>query len=283
MRSLISNNMKSFVIITNSIKDPELVLSKRIATLIEEEGGMARILPDEAAREEEEALDQAECAIVLGGDGTILRVAGDFPERDIPIVGVNLGTLGFLAEVDQSNISDMVKRLLSDNYTIEERIHLTGTVFRDGEQLLTRSALNDVVITRAGNSRLIGLKIFVNGELSDIYEADGVICATPTGSTGYNLSAGGPIVSPNTDIIILTPVSPHSLTSKSIVFSNRDVIEVEIDNIRPDTVAYVNFDGSNGITCRAGDRIRICKADSFTKLIKLYKVGFYEVLRAKLK
>ncbi len=275
--------MRSFVIITNSIKDPGLVITDRIASLIEKEGGTVSILPDEAARDEQKVLDDAECAIVLGGDGTILRVAGEFSERDIPIVGVNLGTLGFLAEVDQNNVGDMVKRLIDDSYTIENRIHLEGTVYRDGKPILSRTSLNDVVITRAGNSRLIGLKIYVNGELSDIYEADGVICATPTGSTGYNLSAGGPIVSPNTDIIILTPVSPHSLTSKSIVFSNRDVIEVEIDDVRPDVEAFVNFDGSNGISVRAGDRVRIGKADSFTKLIKLYKVGFYEVLRAKLK
>lgn len=272
--------MKSFVIITNSIKDPNLEVTKKIEGYIENYGATCTVAMDADTLEHMDA----DAVIVLGGDGTILRVANAFKGTSIPIVGVNLGTLGFLAEVDSTNIEEMVKRLVAGDYEIENRIHIAGKVMRGDECIFQGDSLNDITITRAGFSRLIGVKIFVNDDLLDIYEGDGIIVATPTGSTGYNLSAGGPIVSPNTDLIIVTPVSPHSLTSKSIVLSSQDRIRIEVVSNRPnvDIEAYANYDGNSGLKIEKGDCIEICRSKVETKLIKLHKVGFYEILRNKI-
>ena len=145
-------------------------------------------------------------------------------------------------------------------------------------------ALNDIVVSRAGFSRVIGLRVYVNGRVMDNYEADGLIVSTPTGSTGYNLSAGGPIVSPRTNVMIITPISPHSLTSKSIVLGNSDEIVVEVLKMRKaqEEEAIVNFDGQPGTQLSAGDRIVIHKAEQTTKMLKLFDVSFYEVLREKM-
>ena len=272
--------MQSFLIMANTIKDPELVVSRRIADEIERAGGNARIVADGVGTLQ----GTYDAAIVLGGDGTILRAAKLLSDKRIPIVGVNLGTLGFLAEIEQSNLSDMVKRLMADQYRIEKRMQLTGRIFRDGQVLFADTAMNDVVVSRLGFSKLICLRIYVNDRLLDLYEADGVIVSTPTGSTGYNLSAGGPIVSPDADILVITPISPHSLTSKSIVFAGDARIRIEVVDKRPDvqTDAYANFDGNSGHEMLCGDAIEICKADSHTELIKLYEVGFYDILRTKM-
>ena len=145
-------------------------------------------------------------------------------------------------------------------------------------------ALNDIVISRSGFSRVIGLKVYVNGKVMEIYEADGVIISTPTGSTGYNLSAGGPIVSPKTSLIIITPISPHSLTSKSIVLSSDDIIDIEILKMRKaqEEEAIVSFDGQPGPQLSPGDRISVKRSDTYTGMIKLFDVSFYEVLRKKI-
>ncbi len=272
--------MKSFVIITNSIKDPDLAVTKQIQGYIEQHGATSVVAMDADNLEHM----NADVVIVLGGDGTLLRVANAFKGTSIPIVGVNLGTMGFLAEVDSTNVEEMVKRLVEGDYEIENRIHISGKVIRNSDCIFQGESLNDIVITRAGFSRLIGVKIFVNDDLLDIYEGDGIIVATPTGSTGYNLSAGGPIVSPNTDLIIVTPVSPHSLTSKSIVLSSQDRIRIEVVSNRPniDIEAYANYDGNSGLKIQKGDCIEICRSKVETKLVKFAKVSFYEILRNKI-
>ncbi len=272
--------MRSFLIMANTVKDPDLKVSQRIADEIRSAGGYAQIVADGVGSWQ----GAYDAAIVLGGDGTILRAAKLLSDRQIPIVGVNLGTLGFLAEIEQSNISDMVKRLIAGQYSVEKRMQLKGRIFRGDQCLFEDTAMNDVVVSRLGFSKLICLRIYVNDKLLDLYEADGVIVSTPTGSTGYNLSAGGPIVSPDADILVVTPISPHSLTSKSIVFAGDARIRIEVVNKRPDvqTDAYANYDGNSGHEMLCGDAIEIGKADSHTELIKLYEVGFYDVLRTKM-
>lgn len=286
--------MKRFLIATNFIKDENLHLTSKIERYISQHGGSCRrIVGETGSREsrgnisyrlaEEETFD---CIIALGGDGTILKVSRDLRSLNIPIVGVNLGTLGFLTEIEPDQIYPVIDRLLTDDYEIEERMNVCGAVFREGSSqiLHTDVALNDIVISRAGFSRVIGLRVYVNGSVMDIYEADGVIVSTPTGSTGYNLSAGGPIVSPKTSLMIVTPISPHSLTSKSIVLSSEDEIIIEVLKMRKaqEEEAIVNFDGQPGIQLSAGDRIVVNRANSTTKMIKLLDVSFYEVLREKI-
>ena len=295
--------MKNFLIATNYIKDSNLSLTKEIEDYITGHGGTCRrVVGEQTSGEDEESSDHKkvsfyiednssfDCAIALGGDGTILQVNRDLRETEIPIVGVNLGTLGFLTEVEPFQIETMLSRLMRDDYEIEERMNLYGSICKNNiednscNDPMDDVALNDIVITRAGYSRVIGLRVYVNGKVMENYEADGVIISTPTGSTGYNLSAGGPIVSPKTDIIIVTPISPHSLTSKSVVLSGMDEIEIEILKMRKAQreEAIINFDGQPGIELAPGDRIKICKALQTTRMIKLFDVSFYEVLRNKI-
>lgn len=281
--------MKHFLIATNFIKDENLILTSKIEGYISMHGGTCKRITggmDSDIAYKIENKEKFDCIIALGGDGTILKVSRDLREMDIPIVGVNLGTLGFLTEIEPEQIFPVIDRLFLDDYEMEERMNICGAVFKEGqkEALCNDVALNDIVITRAGFSRIIGLKVYVNGRIMDIYEADGVIVSTPTGSTGYNLSAGGPLVSPKTNLMIVTPISPHSLTSKSIVLSCEDEIVVEVLKMRKaqKDEAIVNFDGQPGIELSAGDRIVIGKAYSTTKMIKLFDVSFYEVLREKI-
>ncbi len=272
--------MKSFLIMTNSIKDPNLTVTNAVADAFSARGANCQVAIDEVPN----MPSKPDAVIVLGGDGTILQAAQSFAKQHVPLVGVNLGTLGFLAEVDPANISDMADRLLNDDYTIEKRMHIEGKIYRNEKCIFTETALNDIVVSRSGCSKLICLKLFVGGRLVDIYEADGVIVSTPTGSTGYNLSAGGPIVSPDADVLIVTPISPHSLTSKSIVFSKDAKVRIEVMDKRPGVSndVYANYDGNTGISLCMHDVIDIQKTDSYTSLIKLYDLGFYEVLRNKI-
>ncbi len=170
-------------------------------------------------------------------------------------------------------------RLISDEFTIERRMMIEGRVNDKSYH-----SLNDVVITRAGFSRVIGLKVYVNNQLLDTYEADGVIVATPTGSTGYNMSAGGPIISPKSKAIVVTPISPHSLTAKSVVFHSGDEIMVEVTKKRKtqETEAIVSFDGENNIELSAGDKVTVRLSSREISLIKMYDVNFYGVLRDKI-
>lgn len=281
--------MKSFLIATNCIKDEDLILTTKIEEYIALHGGSSkRVIGDAKGiiSYEIEGQDIFDCIIALGGDGTILKVSRDLRDLNIPILGVNLGTLGFLTEIEPEQIFPVIDRLLAKDYEIEERMNVFGEIYKNGEEvpLHTDVALNDVVVSRAGFSRVIGLKVYVNGKVMDIYEADGLIVSTPTGSTGYNLSAGGPIVSPKTSLMIVTPVSPHSLTSKSIVFSSEDEIVVEILKMRKaqKEEAIVSFDGQPGTLLSPGDRIVIRKSDAVTRMVKLFDVSFYEVLREKI-
>lgn len=282
-------NMKHFLIATNSIKDENLLLTSKIEDYIVIHGGSCRRIIGEfngdVAYKIEKA-DQFDGIIALGGDGTILNVSRDLRKWNLPIVGVNLGTLGFLTEVEPEQIFPVLDRLMQEDYELEERMNIKGSVFKENipEPVTKDIALNDIVVTRAGFSRVIGLKVYVNGKVMDIYEADGVIVSTPTGSTGYNLSAGGPLVSPKTKLMIITPISPHSLTSKSIVLSSEDEIVIEVQKMRKaqKEEAIVNFDGQPGIQLSAGDRIVIQKSNTITKMVKLFDVSFYEVLREKI-
>ncbi|MBO6115408.1 MAG: NAD(+)/NADH kinase, partial [Lachnospiraceae bacterium] len=254
--------MNKYLVLANNDKDIDLALSKKIVEYIKEKGAFADIVSDvindyDGIVIKEEYIKDAKAVIVIGGDGTMLRAAAGLGEHDIPLLGINLGTIGFLTEVEVTNLYNALDRLMVKDYSLEKRMMIEGML--KGKSY---KSLNDVVITRAGFSRIIGLNIYVNDELLDTYEADGVIVSTPTGSTGYNLSAGGPIVSPKSKAIVVTPISPHSLTSKSIVFDSEDVIRIEIVKKRKtqETEAIVSFDGSNSEELSAGDIIVVKKA-----------------------
>lgn len=272
--------MNKYLIYANPDKDIELKLSRDLQEYILAKSAKAEIVVDDFSKTVPTAdYSDVKAVIVLGGDGTMLRAAHYVGAYGTPLMGINLGTLGFLTEVDIANAKKAVDRLIVEDYEIEERIMCTGEVLGS-----TYNALNDIVITRAGFSRVIGLSIYVNGKFMDTYAADGVIVSTPTGSTGYNLSAGGPIVSPKSKVVVVTPISPHSLTAKSVVFDTEDVIEIELVKQRKtqETEAIVSFDGGENIELSTGDIVKVYVSDIKTNFIKMYDVNFYSVLRDKI-
>ena len=283
--------MDRFYIIPNSAKDPELTFSNRIIAYLEKHGARCHVQKITEKMEgpyhytDPDGIPQdTQCIIVLGGDGTLLQAARDVVHLDIPLLGINLGTLGFLAEVDKNSVYPALDRLLSDDYELVGRMMLEGKIYR-GEELIGKDiALNDIVIGREGHLRVIRFKNYVNDSYMNSYNADGIIISTPTGSTGYSLSAGGPIVSPTASMLVLTPICPHTLNSRSIVFSGDDRIRIEIGEGRrngPDE-ACVTFDGDTCEELKTGDYVEIHKSCEVTKILKINQVSFLEVLRDKL-
>ena len=224
------------------------------------------------------------CILVIGGDGTILAAARMLVGSNIPLLGINLGTLGFLADVNLADLSKTLDLLLQDQYQVENRIMLTAEVYKQGEKAATYIALNDFNINRFGASRVIGLKVGINGSVIDRYRADGVIVCTPTGSTGYNLSAGGPIINPTCKNFVITPICPHSLTARSIVLAKEDIVTVEVEQIRSNIKeeAIISFDGREGLSLFPGDQVKIYKSQEVTPFIKATEVSFVQILKEKL-
>ena len=283
--------MKHFYVITNRHKDPELEVTNRIKNYIENRDGSCTIQVKEPSPRREESYtdsawlpDETECMLVLGGDGTMLQAARDTVEKQIPILGINMGTVGYLAEIELPGIEAALDRLLKDEYELEERMMLIGTVKKDGAEPEEDCALNDIAITRRGSLQIIKYSIYVNDLFLYSYSADGVMVATPTGSTGYNLSAGGPIVEPKAKLLLITPICPHTLNTRSIVLGADDRITIEIEAGREGEVLEVdaNFDGSHKVTLRTGDKIEIRQSEKKTNIIKLSNVSFLEVLHKKM-
>ena len=283
--------MNKFYVITNSMKDPDQELTGCIAEYLEKHDRQCQV--QQAGRRldgpyhytnPELIPEGTECIIVLGGDGTLLQAARDVVHRNIPLLGMNLGNLGFLAEVDRQSIYPALDKLMCDDYEVEERMMLHGTVFR-GEQVLGSAlALNDIVICREGPLRVVRFKNYVNNEYLNSYNADGIIISTPTGSTGYSLSCGGPIVSQSASMTLMTPIAPHTMNTRSIIFPADDVITVELGKGRRQNQeqGLASFDGDTEIPMVTGDRIVIRKAEVSTKILKLNHLSFVEVLRQKM-
>ena len=284
--------MKKFALLTNYSKDKRLVYTRMIKTYITENGGsywIPRYIsePDKDGDQRYDFSDMPEdieCVLVLGGDGTLLQAARELLQRHIPLLGINLGTLGFLTSAEKSELPKCLDSVLDDSCSIDERMMLEGVAYHGSEKIQMNIALNDVIIARAGFSRLVELKIYVNGELLSIYNADGIIVSTPTGSTGYSLSAGGPIIFPQTDVIVITPICPHSLQARSLVVSGEDRIMIEIGRRRKTQKeeAMVTFDGRSAQELETCDRIEIYKAQETTQLIRLKGRSFYQVLQNKI-
>lgn len=227
----------------------------------------------------------ADCMIVLGGDGTVLQAARLTKMLRVPIIGVNLGTLGYMTEVEVPNLEESLERLIAGDYVQESRMMLGGrATFADGRRE-EGWALNDIVISRSGPLQIIKFNIYVNGQFLNDYSADGVIVTTPTGSTGYNLSAGGPLVEPGARLIVLTPICPHSLNQRSIVLSPEDVIEIQIParGESGNQNVEASFDGNHVIPLGTGDRLRIVRSEETTEFLKLGQGSFLDVLHRKMK
>ena len=288
--------MRHFYLIKNPEKAGAARVAGEICRYIESRGGTCMVWEKDG--QEETGMCQAhphfqytdahrvpletECVITLGGDGTLIQAARDLAGRQIPMVGVNLGNLGYLTQIGrQEDVEALLDALLDGQYQLERRMMLKGTIFREGVMVKEDLALNEVVITRRETLRVLKFRIYVNGEYLSQYRADGMIAATPTGSTAYNLSAGGPIVEPNARMVILTPICPHDLNGRSIVLSAQDVVEIEVLG-NDDAGQVAVFDGDEAVYMKVGDRIRIARSETETILVKLKNISFLDNLRSKL-
>lgn len=219
--------------------------------------------------------------IVLGGDGTMLSVARLVGSRGIPILGVNLGGLGFITEVNRDEIFDATEKVLSGSCSIEERIMLSAIVFRSGEKIADFIVLNDVVINKGALARIIDLETYINNTYVTTFKSDGLIISTPTGSTAYCLSAGGPILYPTLNSIVLTPICPHTLTNRPIVLPDNFIIEVILRSESEDV--FLTLDGQVGFSLRRNDTVEVKKTDFTTKLLIPCERDYFQILRTKLK
>lgn len=293
--------MNQFYIITNSEKDKNLETTRQIYDYLTAHGKSCTVR--EYQKAEEACFNQGnakkevgytnadwipegtECILVLGGDGTLIQAARDTVDRGIPLLGINLGNLGYLAEIEKSGIVDALDSLMADVYTLEPRMMLEGDVCRKGSGDIHNLALNDIVVNRAGALRVIDYEIYVNGEFLNRYSADGIIVSTPTGSTGYSLSAGGPIVSPMASMIVVTPICPHTLTARSIVLSGEDQVAIRLGSGRrvEQEEAFATFDGEVSVPIATGDYVEIRKSEKTADILKISKISFLEVLRNKMR
>lgn len=277
--------MNNFFIIANKQKDINLEITEQIRHHISRLGAVCNIY-DQYDRDVSsiDIPEETQCILVIGGDGTILAAARMLVGSNIPLLGINLGTLGFLADVNLADLSKTLDLLLQDQYQVENRIMLTAEVYKQGKKAATYIALNDFNINRFGASRVIGLKVGINGSVIDRYRADGVIVCTPTGSTGYNLSAGGPIINPTCKNFVITPICPHSLTARSIILAKEDIVTVEVEQIRSNIKeeAIISFDGREGLSLFPGDQVKIYKSQEVTPFIKATEVSFVQILKEKL-
>ena len=275
--------MKHFHIITNEIKDKDLAVTRQLQGIIEKHGGSSHVfLCNQNGIEKQKA--NADCVLVLGGDGTLLSVAREVADMRVPVLGINLGNLGFLAEVEINRMDEAIGRLMAGDYLTEERMMLDGTIVHEGEEIRISSALNDITLTRCGSLQIIRYSIYVNGKFLCNMSADGVIVATPTGSTGYNMSAGGPIAEPGAKLLMLTPICAHTLNSRSIILRSDDVVEIVINSGKDgsDLTVEASSDGNEKVMMTTGDTLRICKSEKATTIVKLDERSFLEALHRKM-
>ncbi|MGI5928109.1 MAG: NAD(+)/NADH kinase [Pseudoflavonifractor sp.] len=222
----------------------------------------------------------ADVLICFGGDGTILHAAKDANAHNVPILGVNLGSVGFMAELEQGELQQLTK-LASGKYSIESRMMLDVKVFHEGKQVYEDIALNDAVITKGAVARIIDFSVFGDRKLVSDFSGDGVVVCTPTGSTAYSMSAGGPIVEPTAENLIVTPICAHVLYSRSMVLSCERTVAIRMGRLARKT-AYLSVDGGKAHKLSGGDVVEVRKSKAQTRLVCLTGRSFYEILHQKL-
>ncbi|MBW1678993.1 MAG: NAD(+)/NADH kinase [Deltaproteobacteria bacterium] len=268
--------MKKVGIIAKKNKVEAIDTSRNLTNWLKSRG-LEVILDDELKRD----LSQVGLIVVLGGDGTLLRAARLIGKGDVPILGVNLGGLGFLTAFSLNELYPVLGKILSSSYETEKRMMLITTIIRKDDIIAEYSVLNDVVITKAAIARIIDLETSINEHYLTMFKADGLIISTPTGSTAYSMAAGGPIVFPSLQTIILTPICSHTLTNRPILVPDSAEIKVII---RSDNEGiFLTFDGQVGQSLQAGDLVKIKKSGYFVRLVKSPFKDYFEVLRTKLR
>lgn len=277
--------MKTVAILSNQRKDRDFIIAKKVFEILK---GKFDIISSANMKidgikyvSESTLLKSADALIVLGGDGTIIRTARMVCKKQIPILGINMGHLGFLAEIEKSNIEKYLNKFIEGEYVLEKRSMLYASVERNGQRVAKFNALNDVVISCTSFKRMVDLELFVDSVKIDEYSADGVILSTPTGSTAYSLSAGGPIIDSTLDVTVITPICPHLLTARPIIVPNEKLIKVRIRE-KTSRHSMLTIDGQEGFDLEHGDVVKVCNSNYKTTLIKISDKSFYDVLKYKL-
>lgn len=285
--------MKRVILTPNPYRDKNFQTVRKAAEILKDAGIESRIcLPFDVDRSfelpkdlrfsrMERELDNADAIVCFGGDGTILHIAKTATRHNLPVLGVNIGTMGFMAELEASELSELA-RLADDSYTVDERMMLDATVYRDRDIVFHDICLNDVAITKGAIARVVHLGIKCDGVQAMECGGDGVVLATPTGSTAYSLSAGGPIVEPEANNILITPICAHDMGSRCMVASDKRVITVSMTkNSRRN--AFLSVDGGKAFKLNMGDVATVRKSELVTKLIRLKDRSFYDVVNMKFK
>ena len=279
--------MKHFYIIVNEGKKEAVAFRNTIIEYLTSKGATCAASKGEFHKgyrytDLADVPEETECVITLGGDGTLIRAARDLAERELPIIGINFGTLGYLTQIGrEGDPKELLDALLEDRYVIEERMMIKGRVFHNDEIIAEDVALNDIVLAREGEFRVLKFELYVDGQFLTQYGADGMIVATPTGSTAYNLSAGGPIAQPDGELLILTPVCPHTMTSRTMVLGPNSKVRIRIpENSYGSRI--VAFDGDTKVNLEPGDYYEIEKSKMVTKVLKLDHRTFLDILKHKM-
>ena len=282
-------SIERFFIIANRDKDKNRTFSEQVRKFVQENGRDCRIAFTDEERMEMRYLLRKDLdgVIVLGGDGTVLEAAHLTAGTGTPIVGINIGNLGYLAEIENRNWQQAMYSVLNGDYEIENRMMLQGYVEDSGRTPYPGAsgrALNDIVITRNRGLQVLKFRVYVDGQFLNRFSADGIIVSTPTGSTAYSMSAGGPIVEPKARMILMTLISPHTLNNRSIVLSADDHIVIEMEQPEHGRILFAecDFDGTGNMGLQGGDRIVISAAPEPTRLIRLSRLSFLETLQRKM-
>lgn len=276
--------MKAIAIIANLTKPGVDEVAGRISRWCQSKGIKAYAQKELKCGTQEvvlgEPLPDVDIVMVLGGDGTFLSAARIYADSAVPLLGVNLGNLGFLTEIEVSDLDKSLEQLARDQYYIEKRAMLSVKIIRHGREVERTFALNEATIAKGPLSRIIHLDVLVDGILIGSYFGDGMIVSTPTGSTGYSLSAGGPLVAPNVDVVIITPICPHTLHARPVVAARDALITVDVKSSHQEIVLTV--DGQDSFSLQHEDRLEVSNSRYETALVRLAGNNFFDVLRRKL-
>ncbi|MBE7045995.1 MAG: NAD(+)/NADH kinase [Ruminococcaceae bacterium] len=277
--------MKTVALTSNPRKDENYSIARKVCEYLKDHFHLIcdeKMNISEAERVSvDEIRERADIMIVIGGDGTILRFCRFLCKKETPVLGINMGRLGFLAEVEVEDLERGMKALIEGDYKIERRSMLYGSIIRGGRPVDKFNALNDVVVSCSSFKRMVNTKIKIDGVLAGSYASDGIIAATPTGSTAYSLSAGGPIVDSSLDVTVLTPICPHTLSSRSIIVPTYKPIEIEVWS-KSAKGLLLTVDGQEGFYLQNDDVVRICRSRYKSHLIKIEDRNFYDILKNKI-
>lgn len=284
--------MREFCIVVNMDKPNAGSLAEKICDYLTKNSCNGIILPTVHKKDEgrtyytdpDSMNEGTECIIVLGGDGTMIQCANDLAFKGIPFYGINLGGVGFLTESDTQSMWEDIDNLIKDNYHVEKRMMLRGFGLNEDGEEYASNALNDIVVTKREYGKLISFDVYINDELVDSFMADGIIISTPTGSTGYNLSAGGPVIAPDMEAIAVTPICPHSINDRSFVIGGDKQITIKLNEGKNSDIdeAIVISDGRVLTTIKSGDMLCVAKEDFVTNIVLMDKMNFYHRMRTKL-